>query len=234
MLPGKKAGGFAAPQPLLDRAGRILRLGQFWNYETKEWDGVSDSKYKEALGIGVDAVDWDGDGDLDLVIGSNEGNLYLRVNEGTKEKAAFATESVELRSGRTPLRIPGRECIPSAVDWDGDGLFDLVSGSGEGGAWWLRNVGRAGAPAFAEPRVLIDPVPPDRGPSGAPRWPGRGTQACVTDFDGDGDQDVLIGDFNEESRSDRQRERHGWVWLFRNRGPAASKGSAASDAGGNK
>ena len=234
VLPGKKAGGFAEPQKLLDRAGRILRLGQFWNYETKKWDGVADSKYAQELGIGADAVDWDGDGDLDLVIGSSHGHLFLRTNEGTKEKAAFATDSVEILGGGAPLRIGGGECIPSVVDWDGDGRFDLVSGSGAGGVWWVRNVGRAGAPAFEEPRALVEPEPFERGTLRDPSWPGRGTQACVTDFDEDSDLDVLVGDINEEdSKSTAPRERHGWVWLFRHRGPDA-KGTATGDPAGKK
>jgi hypothetical protein len=193
-------------------------------------DGVADSKYREELVIGVDVVDCDGAGDLDLVIGSNAGHLYLRANEGTKEKAAFATESIELLSGGKPLRIPGAHCIPSVVDWDGDGLFDLVSGSGIGGAWWLRNVGRAGAPAFAEPRVLIEFGRDDRGPLREPRWPGDGTQACITDFDGDGDLDVLLGDSNSDEKKDiGPREDHGWVWLFVRRGPASPTASPAGN-----
>jgi hypothetical protein len=184
------------------------------------------------LGIGVDAVDWDGDGDLDLVIGSNEGHVFLRKNEGTKEKAAFATDSVEILAGGAPLRIGGGECIPSVVDWDGDGRFDLVSGSGAGGVDWMRNVGSAGAPAFEEPRALVEPKPLEHGTLRDPRWPGRGTQACVTDFDADGNLDVLVGDINEEnSKSTGPRERHGWVWLFRRRGSDA-KGNAGGDPAG--
>ena len=180
------------------------------------------------------------------MLGSNGGRLFLRRNEGTKEKAAFATDSEAFLARGAPASIPGSECIPFVVDWDGDGLFDLVSGSGSGGVYWLRNVGRNGAPTFDAPSALIPGEPPVREPQRAPgdplsdphpdrRWPGHGTQACVTDFDGDGDLDVLVGDHHAEMREgEATRDRHGWVWLFRNRGPAAAKGSAASDAGGSK
>jgi hypothetical protein len=192
---------------LEDRAGRILRLGQFWNDKTDEWDGVPDSKFKDELGIGVDAVDWDEDSDLDLLIGSNDGHLFLRKNEGTKEKAAFATESVVLQSGEERLAVPGGYCFPSVVDWDGDGLFDVVSGGGLGGVFWFHNTGKRGEPAFTRPEILIDPGESHRLELRDPTWPGDATHACVTDFDRDGDLDVLVGD--------KPRNSHGWVWLFR-------------------
>lgn len=34
-------------------------------------------------------VDWDGDGDLDIVSGSSAGGVYLSINNGTKTEAAF-------------------------------------------------------------------------------------------------------------------------------------------------
>jgi hypothetical protein len=210
-LAGSKQGEFAAPQKLLDKAGNILRLGQYWDDDKREWTGVPDSKYKESLGIGATAVDWDDDGDLDLVLGSLEGNLFVRINEGSPKKPTFATESIMLMKDDAPLKVTGGDVIPKIADWDGDGRFDILTGSGEGGAYWLRNVGKKGAPSFASPEVIVRPDEPKGDPK-SPNGPGERTQACAADYDGDGDLDLLVGDYQGEGD-----QMHGWVWLFRRR-----------------
>ena len=211
VMAGQNGGEFAAPQKLLDKAGNILRLGQYWNDDLNKWSGVETSKFKDKLGIGAAAIDWDDDGDLDLVLGSFEGNLFVRLNEGSQSMPAFATESVMLEKDGEPLGITGGDCIPRIADWDGDGRFDIVTGSGEGGVYWLQNMGKKGEPVFAEPREIIAPPDAKRG-SAEPDWPGLRTQVCAADYDGDGDLDLIVGDYNQQGA-----ERHGWVWLFRRR-----------------
>ena len=173
---GKQAGGFAPPVAMLDRDGRLLRLGQFWDDVKDEWTGVADSKWKAELGIGVAAVDWDDDGDLDLVLGSNGGGLFVRKNVGTATKAVYeldseaaqstaaasaapASDATEPTSHPTNalLTVPGDHLIPAVADWDGDGRFDVLSGSGSGGVYWFRNVGKKGAPKFEAAKALLEP-----------------------------------------------------------------------------
>ena len=220
VLRGKPDGSFATPEKILDKAGAILRLGQFWDDAKNEWAGVPTSKFKEQLGIGAAPVDWDDDGDLDLVIGANEGGMFLRKNVGTKAKPEFETESERIDAGGAPINVPGSHAIPSIADWDGDGLFDILSGGGEGGAVWYRNTGKKGAPAFASVQTLVAAKPPDgkKGTIAEPAWPGERTQVTAADFDGDGDLDLLVGDYASgpwDDSSHKQPEMHGWVWLVR-------------------
>jgi len=208
-LPRDQGGTFAAPQKLLDKAGNVLRLGQYWDYEAKKWTGVETSAFKEQLGIGAAAVDWERDGDLDLVLGSFQGQFFVRLNEGTPQTPAFAMKSVQLKAADVPIEVPGRDAIPKVADWDGDGRFDLLSGSGSGGVYWLRNVGSETSPEFAPPEEIVRPAELGN-TSTEPTWPGQRTQVCPTDYDGDGDLDLLVGDYQDQGA-----EMHGWVWLFR-------------------
>jgi hypothetical protein len=72
------------------------------------------------------------------------------------------------------------------VDWNNDGLLDLLVGCGRGGMVWYPNCGSAGAPRFPYSRLVhtADGRPLDVGWSAAPH---------AVDWDADGRLDLLVG-----------------------------------------
>ncbi len=203
---GKK--GFQKPELLKDKAGDIMHTGRYWDPVAR--------KHTSGKGPGERAysalpLDWDGDGDLDLIVGTNGGGLYMRVNQGSKKQPAFATKLVQLKAGRKDAKVPGGYAMPVAADWDGDGRWDLISGSQDGAVYWFRNVGKRSKPKLRKPKQLIS------GAKQGKQGPERRSQVAVADFDGDGDMDLLVGDYNYKT-ADGKRVRHGWIWLYRRAG----------------
>jgi hypothetical protein len=142
------------------------------------------------------AVDWDGDGHLDLVVGNFSGTFYWFKGEG---KGKFRPKPEAIKAGNEPLRIEGHHSDPFVIDWDGDGDLDLLSGSSNGGVQWAENVAGKGKPPQLRPfRALIKPgrAVEYGQPLGEEELTGptTSTRIWVADVNGDGKLDLLVGD----------------------------------------
>lgn len=212
---------FAAPEMIKDKDGKIINIGggireggfrggiliagnakfeytpegTFVNYQGKRIESTPE----KSIGItgtasAAHAADWDGDGDYDLIIGDIRGKVYLVPNEGTPESYAFGKEKQLLAGGK--LINVKRGAGPFTADWDGDGDLDLLVGADDGSVSLFRNTGDATSPELAS---AVQLVPPGENASGrqAPKEVRRGTRSkiCVTDWNGDGRLDLLVGDY---------------------------------------
>jgi hypothetical protein len=209
LVPGSKT-GFKEPERILDADGNTILLSAFWNNKAEKWDNADRSpkgkQHPKDHCISVVAVDWDNDGDLDLLLGAKEGGIYLRRNDGTPSQPKFVTTNERIQADGKDFMVPGGLTAPRLVDWNGDGNFDLVCGSFGGGVYLYQNTGKPGQPVFAAPQVLIPAAEGNRRASSGTE-PTRPTEGCyvdVVDYDGDGKLDLLVGGYSNWSPAPKE------------------------------
>lgn len=141
-------------------------------------------------------VDWEGDGDLDLVLGNMLGAVFLARNASGGPALALA-EPEPLALAGEPLKLLATNAAPCVADWDGDGAPDLLLGAGDGAVRLYRNASRSGEPALAPARELVPPSPAGPPPA-QPTRNGPRARVAVADWNADGRLDLLVGEHVSE------------------------------------
>ena len=233
--PGVAQPKFAAPK-LLMVDGQPLRI---LAGENGSIQGPAEAKWGYTT---FTVADWDGDGRPDLVVNSILGEVVWYRNVGTRTAPRLAPAQpleVEWNGAQPALawgwRKPTGKALltqwrttPVAVDWNHDGLVDLVMLDHEGYLAFFERALRDGRRVLLPPqRVFCDEAgKPLRLNAGAAGKSGR-RKLCVVDWDGDGKLDLLLNsssaDFYRQVRSADGK------WHFRNEGPLVKQNIEGHD-----
>ncbi len=148
------------------------------------------------------AFDWDRDGDLDLIVGDEDGRVALVENTGklSTDRTPIFAKPVYFQQQADTLKC-GALATPVCVDWDGDGDQDILSGNTAGSIEFFENLSgpKVANPKWAAPKRLEVDGQPCRvmaGPNGSIQGPAEAkwgyTTFSVADWDGDGLPDIVL------------------------------------------
>ncbi|MFC2110436.1 T9SS type A sorting domain-containing protein [Bacteroidota bacterium] len=139
------------------------------------------------VGTGVNSasVDIDNDGDFDLFIGNSSGTIRYYKNISTVENPNVFEEKTGADNLLNLVSV-GANSIPTFVDIDGDGDFDVFVGSTSGIAYY-ENEGSVTGASFVLKTGIANPL------SGLVAAANHSYSASFVDIDSDLDIDCFVG-----------------------------------------
>lgn len=94
--------------------------------------------------------DIDADGDVDALLGDEDGYFYLYTNTaGSGNMMNLQAPENKLRDNGGVFMDVGQNAAPQLVDIDDDGDLDLIAGEKNGSINFFRNIGSAQVPSFS-------------------------------------------------------------------------------------
>ena len=126
-------------------------------------------------------ADLDNDEDYDLVFGRDLQTLVYYRNTGTKQSPVWTQNTTTFSGVETTTYWKN----PTFSDLDYDGDFDLIYGTDGGVLYVYRNIGTVAAPSFQYYPDYFKIV----------KLSGGSATVSLKDYDGDGDNDLLSGDW---------------------------------------
>jgi hypothetical protein len=143
-------------------------------------------------------VDWDSDGDADLIVGDEDGRVAFIENTGDVKNRMPVFKSPRYFQQQADLVKFGALATPFAVDWDNDGDLDLITGNSAGYIGFIENLDDGNPPRWNKPvylkaegetiRILAGENGSIQGPAER-KW--GYTTLSVADWDGDGLLDII-------------------------------------------
>ena len=175
-------------------------LGQFTEFDVVKSCAGKTLELDHCIHIPC-AVDWDGDGNLDLLVGAEDGYVSFLKNTGQilDEQPTFENNGrVETTA---PLIHASVLPSPAAFDFNNNGLPDLVVGNCSGELLFYPNLGPKEAPRLGREVKLTslgEEILVSAGLTGSVQGPSEKmfgyTCPTIVDWDGDGLPDILMSD----------------------------------------
>ncbi len=139
-------------------------------------------------------VDWDEDGRKDLLVGVSDGTvrIYMNINDDNEPRFDSGKNLKVGPEGTMDMDV-GKRPTPIVVDWNNDGMLDIVSGAWDGYVHVFYNCGCGGyiPPRFSTTFTPVGLIVQENGRD--LMVPGTRSSPVVMDFDGDGKKDLLTG-----------------------------------------
>ncbi len=148
------------------------------------------------LGCFPRVVYWDGDDRKDLLVGQSDGMVKVFLNVGTDEAPTFdGGMLLRVGAGNASALDVGYRATPDVADWNRDGLIDLVAGAYDGAVhiYFNSNEDETLPPQFSLSTPAGDLAQED---GMTLLVPGGRSSPVVADFNGDGLNDLLVGNTN--------------------------------------